>query len=552
MDYYQELIGELLKRHHSKDEIAKLKISLCRKHKMLDIPTDIEVLLHAKADQLERLSSLQSKPTRTISGVSVLAVMTRPVGCPHGKCTMCPGGPNSIYGDVPQSYTGNEPASMRAIRNDFDPYLQIFNRLEQYVILGHDFDKAEIIIMGGTFPALPKTYQRRFVKYLFKAMNDFSDQFIRDGELDVQKFREFFELPGERDDRERAKRIKEKILALKGEADLEKEHARNETSGVRCVGLTIETKPDWGFLEHGNEMLELGCTRVELGVQTDDDDILQKINRGHTIDDTYRSIRELRDLGFKLNFHLMPGLPGSDKKKDIEMLRNMFTEKFQPDMVKVYPCMVMPGTKLYDDWKKGEFVPITTEQAAEIISEFYRHVPPHCRVMRVQRDIPTKVTSAGVDKTNLRQYVDRKLKEKGIVAGDIRAREVKKRKIGDVTINAQEYLAAGGKELFISADDERSLIGFCRMRYPSAQLREEITTDSALIRELHVYGQAIAIGSEGDVQHKGFGRQLLEKAEDIAKKDGKTKMVVISGVGVREYYRKLGYKREGPYMVKRL
>jgi elongator complex protein 3 len=280
------------------------------------------------------------------------------------------------------------------------------------------------------------------------------------------------------------------------------------------------------------------------------------VHRDHTVADSKESIADLRDLGFKLNFHLMLGLPTMTKERDLEAAKQLFTDTgLMPDMVKIYPCMVMPGTPLYTQYEKGEFSPIETEGAAEMIAEIMGFIPRWCRVMRVQRDIPTKVTEAGVDKTNLRQLVEQKMEEKGIKTEEIRTREIGSRKIQKAILNVVAYEAAGGEEFFISIDDpeQDALIGFCRLRLPPRALREEFDVRTAIIRELHVYGRATGLGVVGikeSVQHKGFGSQLVQVAERIARENGKQKMLIISGVGVREYYRKLGYAKEGPYMAK--
>lgn len=556
----QEII-ELIKTQkiEDQDSLNNIKQDIAKKHKLSKTPTNIEILISLPQDQVNEYKKiLLSKPTRTISGVSPVAIMTAPSKCPHGKCTFCPGGLNSPWGDVPQSYTGHEPATMRGIRNNYDSYLQVFNRLQQYVLMGHGFDKIEIIIMGGTFPAEPQEYQEEFVYGLFKAMNDFSVLFFdAQGEFDFLKFKEFFELPGDMYDKEREQKIKDKLLGLKQRTTttLEEEQLRNETSHIRCVALCIETKPDWGFAEHGNEMLRQGCTRVELGIQSVYDDVLKFVHRGHTAEDSKRSIQVLRDLGFKINFHYMPGLPLTDHERDMAGMRQLFTDPaYKPDMIKLYPCMVSPGTALYYQYKKGDFTPINADEAARRIAEFYTFVPEYCRIQRVQRDVPTKYWEAGVEMTNLRQFTDGKYENR---SRDIRAREPKGKPINwdKVEIKVMEYQASQGKEFFISAEDSENdiVIGFCRLRFPFEFLREEITPGSALLRELHVYGTATAIGDEGIVQHKGWGKKLMQKAEEIAQEHGKNKMVVISGVGVKKYYEeKLGYLKEGPYMVKDL
>jgi len=569
-DYIREIVDFIKKKKPTKQELTRFKIILSKKYKT-EIPNDTAILLNLSKKDIQLVKKyLISKETRTISGVAICAIMTKPIKCPHGRCIMCPGGPKSSFGDVPQSYTGKEPATRRAIRNLYDPYLQVINRIEQYIVQGHPADKIELIIMGGTFPSFNKKYREYFVMYALKAMNDFSKMFFDKNELNFIRFKNFFELPSDIDDPKRKKRLFSKLLKMKNKTTLEKEQIRNETSNIKCVGLTIETRPDYGKLKEGNEMLRLGCTRVELGIQSVFNFVLKNIKRGHTVEDSIESTRILKDLGFKINYHMMLGLPGMDKKKDLYNLKLLFEdENFQPDMLKLYPCMVLKGTELYKLWKKGKFKPLTTEQAAEIIAEFKKEVPEYCRIMRVQRDIPTFMTEAGVGMTNLRQYIDKILKKKKIECRCIRCREIGryhgKIKEKDIQINIIHYPASKGNEFFISAEYDDHIIGFCRLRFPSQFLRKEITQDSALIRELHVYGPAVEVGRKGDIQHKGaetsvsepfqhkgIGKALLQKAEETAKTYYKNKMVIISGIGVRNYYKKLGYKKEGPYMVKNL
>jgi elongator complex protein 3 len=541
----------------TKKEVMQLRDKLAKKYNPVKFPSLIEILINAPNEKISELKKFMlTKPVRSMSGVAPVALMTKPIPCPHGKCIYCPGGPNSKFGNVPQSYTGGEPATMRGIRNHFDPYLQIFNRLEQYALLGHDFDKIELIFMGGTFPAFDLDYQEEFTKYSFKALNDFSKLFFnKEGELNYLKFKEFYELPTINfEDKDRTKRIQKKLLAIKGECNLEEEQIKNETAKIKCVALCIETKPDWGFAKHGHQMLKLGCTRIELGIQSVYEDVIKKVNRGHTVEDTKKSIRQLKDLGFKVAGHYMPGLPLTDKERDIRGMKKLFSSKdFRPDMLKIYPTMVSEGTPLYNEYKLGKFEPLNAEKAAEIIIEFKKEVPNYCRIMRIQRDIPTKQWTAGVEMTNFRQYITNK---ENFECNCIRCREPKGRKINwdKVKLLINEYKASEGKEFFISAEDIENniIIGFVRMRFPSEPIRREITHKSALIRELHVYGTATAIGKEGNVQHRGWGKKLMKKAEEIAKENNKEKMVVISGVGVREYYYKLGYKKEGPYVVKQL
>jgi len=661
MDIFNQVCAEIveeLKRHDTKTQrkLNQIKLAVLNRHKsngsLANIPKNADIYFAASEGDRQKFKELLSlKPVRTLSGVAPIALMSEPYPCPHtmkgiGPCTYCPGGPGSPFGDVPQSYTGKEPSTRRSMRNFYDPYLIVFNRLEHYVAMGKVPDKAEIIIQGGTFTFFPKAYQEYFVKYALKAMNDFSRLFFdEDGNIDMLKFKKFFELPRVMSKEEnRTKSIQNKLLHikhldfndLKASAEAEKlffennsnfdnlyfneksDNAsgkelatnqneiavsaqntspdlietknanikaikniqnklkseditplslkqiqkENETSMIRCVGLTIETKSDFGKLYHGNIMLELGCTRVEIGIQSIYDDVLEATHRGNTAADNIGSISILKDLGFKINAHYMPGLPLTTKEMDLMGLKELFENPdYKPDMLKIYPCMVMEGTKLYDEWKNGKFNPLTTKEAAEIIAEAKRFVPQWCRIMRVQRDIPTFATASGVDRTNLRQYVEKICKERGINCKCIRCREAgfhlknnEKFDFKKIKISVTEYAASQGKEFFISADEPKQdvLFGFVRMRFPSQFLREEITKDSALIRELHVFSAAAQIGKkdEGSFQHRGIGKSLLARAEEIARQNGKNKIVVISGIGAREYFRKFGYELEGVYMVK--
>ncbi len=640
---FQAVCREILDEAIRKDAktvgtLNKIKMQVLSRHpEVSEIPNNADLIVSATMEQKAALKGiLLMKPMRTISGVSPIALMCDPYPCPHtlkkiGPCTYCPGGPGSPWGDVPQSYTGAEPSTRRSARNHYDPYIGIFNRLEHYLAMNHSPEKVEVILQGGTFPFFPKAYQDYFIKYVFKAMNDFSKVFYSTGELDFDRFKSFFHLPigngmdgridsihqkclylknldlsnpeqygaamkllfehpfAEKENPSNApygnhlqaveliekmdeghdanaramKRALAKVNALNSASfSLEDAQKENENAKIRCVGLTIETKSDYGKLSHGNEMLRLGCTRVELGIQTIYDDVLEKTHRGNTVQDNIESIRILKNLGFKINAHIMPGLPHTTEEMDKEMLKTIFeSPEYRPDMLKIYPCMVMEGTSLFEEYKKGLFAPLTTAQAAERIAWFKQFVPEYCRIMRVQRDIPTFMTEGGVDKTNLRQYIESELKKQGIVCRCIRCREPghQKKKIttpAKTAMKAIVYDASLGKEFFIAFEDIDNdlLLGYCRLRFPSECLRSEITPASALLRELHVFGKAIPLGEKDDAQHqhKGIGKMLLQKAEDICMEHGKDRLVVISGVGAREYYRKIGYSLEGPYMVKSL
>ncbi len=527
----------------SKEELSKLKAKLSRKYKLPKIPSDSEIFLNTG-------NRITTKPVRTLSGVAPVALMTAPFPCPHGRCLYCPGGVKSVFGDVPQSYTGKEPSTRRGMRNLYDSYLIVFNRLEQFVAIGHVPEKVELIIQGGTFPALPLDYQTDFVTYALKGLNDFGDKFF--GRFD--DFRSFFELPGMLGSEERTKRLHEKELLLKGKSSLEIEQKRNESAKIRCVALCVESRPDWCFEKHIDGMLKLGATRVEMGVQCLRDDVLDFVHRGHSVSDTVKATKLMRNSLLKIGYHMMPGLPGMSKEKDIEDFKTLFTNPdFMPDAIKIYPTAVIKGTGLYDLWKSGKYQPLSADDAAEIVLEAKKLIPKWCRVMRIQRDIPGNVIEAGPNLTNLRQSIESKSE-----CRCIRCREPRDKIVdwSSVKLLRDDYSASGGKEIFLSFEDTKNdlLLGFCRLRIVPESHRSEIPGNSAGIRELHVYGQAVPLGESGDIQHKGLGRQLMAEAERIAKDEFSCKkMVVISGIGAREYYKdKLNYHLEGPYMIKHL
>ncbi len=468
------------------------------------------------------------RPTRTLSGVTIVAVMTKPFPCPHGKCIYCPGG---VEFGTPQSYIGNEPALMRALHVGFDPYEQVRLRLKQYFGMGHLPSKVEIIVMGGTFTALPRDYQEWFITSVFEAVNRFPEP------------------------------RPEKLPSL-----LEA-HERNEKAAIRIVGLTLETRPDWAKEKDADWMLYLGATKVEIGVQSIYDDVLQKINRGHTVRDVVEATRILKDSGFKIVYHIMPGLPGSDRERDIEMVKEIFENPdFRPDMLKIYPTLVVEGTKLYDLWKAGLYKALADDEAADLISEFYRFIPRWVRVMRIQRDIPAQLIVAGPRKANLRELVEKRALEKGIKINEIRFREVGRQELfrgvkpTKIEITKEVYEASQGVEIFLAAEDVENnvLVGLLRLRIPSPMAhRPEVDSSTAIVRELHVYGPQIPIGDydESGWQHKGWGSKLLAIAEEIARYEFSCrKILVLSGVGAREYYRKRGYRKHfnSPYMVKEL
>ncbi|HLC92220.1 MAG TPA: tRNA uridine(34) 5-carboxymethylaminomethyl modification radical SAM/GNAT enzyme Elp3 [archaeon] len=541
-----------------KQALDRLKLSEGKKLRLSELPSNPDILMQAQKPSQAVAGLLSIKPLRTLSGVAPVAVMTKPINCPHGTCIYCPGGPNSVFGNVPQSYTGHEPATMRGINNNYDSYLQAMNRIYQYFATGHKPEKLELIVMGGTFPATPLSYQEEFISGAFQAANDFSSMFFAESKFDSGKFNKFFSMD--------AAVQKEKLLQMKEEQDVAKQHARNENADIRIVTMCIETKPDWCKQKEIDGMLELGTTRVEIGVQSLYEDVLKFTHRGHTLQDTIEATRLLKDSGLKATYHMMPGQPLSSREKDIDMFRKLFENPdYRPDGLKIYPCMVMPGTALSKLYESGKFTPLGTEEAAEIIAEAKRYFPEYTRVHRIQRDIPTKFSLGGIDKNNLRQIVEHKLAKKGLSCRCIRCREsgINSEKGREVDYDAVElverkYDASGGEEVFISYEHKKNdlILGFCRLRMPSEPFRKEFTADTACIRELHVFGAQVGLGDqkEESSQHRGFGKKLVERAEQIAQEQfGARKMLVISGVGAREYYsQKLGYARDGAYMGKKL
>jgi len=409
---------------------------------------------------------------------------------------------------------------MRAIECGYSAKKQVEARIGQYTAQGHGTDKCHLIVMGGTFLCSPVKKQQAFMKEAFDALNG------------------------------------------KGSRTLRAAIDANERAPHRAIGVTFETRPDFGFEKEADAMLSMGGTQVELGVQTLSDAVYRRVLRGHTVSDVVRSTAALRDSGFKLCYHMMPGLFATPKQ-DVGYFKTLFSDaRFQPDMVKIYPVLVMQGTPLYAMWKRGEFSPYTTEEAAEVIADATRFIPPYVRVPRIQRDIPSPLVAAGVKNSNLRQIVDELLHERGEKCRCIRCREIgsgerKGKGIGKLRLEMKrrEYAAAGGKEIFLSFEDEGNdlIAGFLRLRIPNKPHREELAA-SSIVRELHVYGQEASIGERASdkEQHKGLGGKLLLEAEMISRdEEGMEKISVLSGAGARGYYRKTGYSISGAYMQKR-
>lgn len=531
----ETLAQEVLDGDLSRDEVEDRKREVCAEYELDKFPKNSDIMNAVPVEKRSEITSvLQRKPMRTASGVSPIAIMTSPKMCPHGKCLYCPGGPASEFSSA-QAYTGHEPAAARGKQNEYDPYGQVTLRLEQLRNIGHPVDKAELILMGGTITARSHDYQTWFVKRALQAMNEYD--------------------LSEKPDPSQTDSFAEPEL---GWEYLEDVIHRNERGDIRCIGITFETKPDWCGLEQIDRMLDLGGTKVEIGVQTTYEQINRDMHRGHGVAESIAANKQLRDSGFKVGFHMMPGQPGMTR----EMCKQDFHEIFnnpdwKPDHLKIYPTLVVAGTRVYDMWKREEFDPLTSEAAAELLAEIKPHIPRYTRLQRVQRDIPADYIDGGVQKSNLRQLAQQKMKENGDKCTCIRCREVGHRdeEPENIELDVLTYEANGGKEHFISFEDfdKDLLVGFCRLRFPDDPHRRELE-NASIVRELHVYGSEVALGTKSDeFQHQGFGKQLMEKAEELSREAGYEKISVISGIGAREYYKnKLGYFQDGPYVSKYL
>jgi len=506
--FFSELLSKIVAEGiRTKEELHRAKIELCGQHGLEHVPSDSEILSHASPELRERMKDLlRIKRIRSASGIAVFAVMSAPFPCPHGRCLYCPGGPDV---GTPQSYTGREPAAMRAAQHDYEPFGQTTARLGQLEAMGHPTDKIELIILGGTFTNLSPEYREGFVQRCFDAMNEVAS------------------------------------------ADLREAQTLNELAGSRCVGLTVETRPDCLSDEQVRHSMRLGVTRVELGVQSVRDELLARANRGHTTAHVRAATARAKDAGLKVGYHMMHGLPGADFDSDVESFRTIFSdESFRPDMLKIYPTVVLKGTGLYDMWKRGEYAPLTTADAVRLIARVKSMVPPWVRIQRIQREIEVKSIEAGLDKGHLRDLARRELARAGEKCRCIRCREVgltnRSMHADDIVLRRTDYGASGGSETFLSLEhvDGETLVGYLRMRSCAS---------GTFLRELKVFGEVVPFEEppEGKWQHRGHGRRLVAECERIASEELDAGLLkVTSGVGARDYYRRLGYVLEEPYMVK--
>lgn len=504
---------------------ASLKYCLSKAPKLVDVIAAVP-----EEHRATLLPQLRAKPVRTASGIAVVAVMSKPHRCPHiattgNICVYCPGGPDSDFEYSTQSYTGYEPTSMRAIRARYNPYVQARARVDQLRKLGHSVDKVEFILMGGTFMSLPLDYRDYFVRNLHDALSGHSSSNVHE----AVKF--------------------------------------SEQSRTRCIGLTIETRPDYCLTPHLTQMLSYGCTRLEIGLQSIFEDVARDTNRGHTVAAVGECFHLAKNAGFKVIAHMMPDLPNMGWERDMESFREFFENPdFRTDGLKVYPTLVIRGTGLYELWKKGLYHNYEPTLLIDLVARILALVPPWVRVYRIQRDIPMPLVSSGVEKGNLRELALARMGDLGLHCRDVRTREAgiqdihHKVKPEEIELVRRDYSANGGWESFLAYEDPRQdiLVGLLRLRKVSGAAKSrqpELQGRCTIVRELHVYGTAVAVSARDATkqQHQGYGTLLMEEAERIAKREHRShKLAVISGVGTRHYYRKLGYHLEGHYMVKSL
>lgn len=469
------------------------------------------------AEEMARM--LRARPVRTASGVAVVAVLTRPHPCP-GTCCFCP----SPAG-MPASYLPEEPGAQRAVQQGFDPARQVAVRLAALAANGHPVDKVELSILGGSWDAYPPGYRRWFVARCLATLNRWSPASPRpDGDPEAD-----------------------------GEASWEEVDAvrrANACAPCRCVGLTVETRPDLVTASGLQGLRRLGVTRVQLGYQSLDDAILARSGRGHTVAASRRATELLRRAGFKILAHWMPNLPGATPESDRADFARLFADSaLRPDELKIYPCVLLPGTLLEEEWGRGRWQPYREEVLAELLADCLAAVPPYCRVARVVRDVPAPAVLAGNRRSNLRQEVERLLAHRGQRSHDIRVREVRQRpvEVGDVTMTTYSFSTSAGREEFVQAvSPQGHLAGFARLTLPVGPAPLSELDGAALLREVHVYGAAATLGRrDGNAQHRGLGRRLVERVITLAEQGGFARLAVISAPGTSEYYRKLGFT-DGP------
>ena len=511
----------------NRSKITNIKGKFAKKFSYNGVIKNATILNMATDDEKQVITPLlKRRSTRTLSGVSIIAIMTKPLPCP-GTCIYCPGEASQPGVKVAQSYTGKEPAAMRSIHNNFDPFKQVQSRIRDLEAIGHDIDKCELIIMGGCFLSTDLKYQKDFVKGAIEGVINQRVENLKD-----------------------AKKFAEK-------------------SKKRLIGITVETRPDYCKEKHVDQMLNYGTTRVEIGIQTIYDEIYELVKRGHSTVDSIEAIRIAKDAGLKINAHMMPNLPGVSYSKDIETFNSLFSNPdYRPDMLKIYPCLVIKGTELYDWWKEGKYEPYSTEKLVELVAKIKQNLPSYVRIQRIMRDIPATLIEAGCKNSNLRQIVEKKLKEVDGKCNCIRCREYgitkgrenhDKSSFEDIKLYRQDYEASQGKEIFLSYENkkEQYLVGYLRLRKPSEHAHRPELNDgnTMIVREIKVVGELVTRNSKpsrfSQIQHRGYGKLLMKNVEKISFEDfDAKKLAVISGLGVRDWFYEQGYKLEGPYVSK--
>ncbi|MHB8831093.1 MAG: elongator complex protein 3 [Patescibacteria group bacterium] len=561
----RQLAKDILKDAAASNCATRVSLALLARHHLKNtpyaFPTSMqfwEAYRELLAEGLERNEPLERairvKDVRTDSGVAPITVLTKPFPCP-GRCVYCP-----TEARMPKSYISTEPAAARALSLEFDPYEQVRQRIMALERNGHQANKIELIIKGGTWSAYTADYREWFITRCYQAANDLTHPIpslkTREGQTPSLEIRE-----GEAN--------------VVSEGELGQAQTLNETAAYRIIGLTIETRPDWVKPKEVIHLRKLGVTRIELGLQIINDRVLSFTKRGTTVADAERAIALLKTAGFKVDVHILPGQPGASVEDDLESFRLLFADpRFRPDMVKIYPCVVLPNSELAEWMIKGEFKPLEGDDLLELLVKMQTMVPRYCRVPRVIRDFPTTQISFGNKKSNLREILDAEMKKRGVQCVCLRCREVGHvagDHTGDKTqVFEERYENASGTEVFLSVENEdrSAVFAFLRMRLPlspalsptDAGEREiiysafPILKGAAIIRELHTYGTALNIDQRDPLaaQHKGYGRMLMQRAEEIAAAEGFGHMAVISGLGVREYYKILGYQEQDTYMAKPL
>ncbi|MFW9898350.1 MAG: tRNA uridine(34) 5-carboxymethylaminomethyl modification radical SAM/GNAT enzyme Elp3 [Candidatus Thorarchaeota archaeon] len=512
-----------------RSKISNLKGRFAKKFAYNRVIKNATILSYASEKEKSIIiKHLKRRAIRTLSGVSVIAIMTKPLACP-GRCIYCPGEASQPGVKVAQSYTGREPSAMRSINCNYDPYEQVQSRIRDLEAIGHSVDKISLVLQGGTFLSTNLKYQEEFIKGALEGVLDKKTQNL-----------------------EEAKKLAEK-------------------SKRRLVGLTIETRPDYCKEKDIDRMLNYGTTRVEIGIQTVYDNIYELVKRGHTTVDSIEAIRIAKDAGLKVNAHIMPNLPGSNYTKDLELFENLFSNSdYRPDMLKIYPTLVIKGTELYNWWKNGKYIPYSVDKLVELIATVKNTLPPFIRIQRIMRDIPAYLIEAGCKKSNLRQIIQDRLQQLNKECKCIRCREygISKRKeiidestFDNIKLYRLGYVASQGTEIFLSYENKKEnyLVGYLRLRKPSELAhRVELKDGKTLIlREIKVVGELVPKDLKPNrvtqIQHRGYGKMLMNNAEKISAEDfDAKKLAVISGIGARDWFYELGYKLDGPYVSKML